>query len=278
MRFPFAIALLLSASNAVAQPVPWPSAVADFATPAEIEAVAASFPASTNMQRRRIAAALDAHDTATALDATRRLAAMGATLSPASRARVAVLVGDAAIAALAPAFDANGAPVGESVTYAEIGTDQHLVEGLIWNPDSRHLYATSVVDRRLLDVRADGAHVVHEGGLGSLFGGAYGSGRLWISAAMIEQTPTGPGFAGLLAVDPANPGAARRIPAPAGATPGDVAVAADGVARRWRPGFPPERSSARRAWRPRRTAACSTSPTIATALPPSIGRVAMYSG
>jgi sugar lactone lactonase YvrE len=181
------------------------------------------------MQRRRIAAALDAHDAAVALDATRRLAAMGATLSPASRARVAALVGDAPIAALAPAFDANAAPVGESSPYAEIGTDQHLIEGLIWDPHGWHLYATSVVDRRLLDVRPDGAHVLLEGGFGSLFGGAYASGRLWISAAMIEQTPAGPGFAGLLAVDPANPAAARRIPAPSGATPGDVAAASDGI-------------------------------------------------
>jgi DNA-binding beta-propeller fold protein YncE len=229
MRFLFVTALLMSASAAPAQPVPWPRAIADFASRAETDAVALQFPNSTNMQRRRIAAALDAHDAAAALDATRRLAAMGATLSPASRARVAALVGDAPIAALASAFDANAAPVGESAPYAEIGTDQRLIEGLIWDPHTWHLYATSVVDRRLLDVRPDGAHILLEGALGSLFGGAYGSGRLWISAAMIEQTPAGPGFAGLLAVDPANPSAAQRIPAPAGATPGDVAVAPDGT-------------------------------------------------
>jgi hypothetical protein len=229
MRFPFATALLFLATAASAQPVPWPRAAADFASRAEIEAVAAQFPNSSNIQRRRIAAALDAHDAPAALDATRRLAAMGATLSPASRARVAALVGDAPIAALAPAFDANGAPAGESVPYAQISADRHLIEGLIWDPDSWHLYATSVVDRRLLDVRADGAHVVLDGA-GSLFGGAYRSGRLWIAAATIEQTPPGPAFAGLIIVDPANPAAARSIPAPSGATPGDAAVAPDGIA------------------------------------------------
>ena len=127
-------------------------------------------------------------------------------------------------------FEANAAPVGESVPYAEIGTDQRLIEGLIWESGAHRLYATSVVDRRLLEIRADGAHVVLEGGLGSLFGGVFASGRLWISAAMIEQTPAGPGFAGLLVLDPANPAAARRIPALAGATPGDAAVALDGTA------------------------------------------------
>lgn len=231
MRLYLAAALLLAASAGPAQPLPWPRAVVEFSSTAEVEAAAASFPNSSSMQRRRIAAALDAHDAAAALDATRRLAAMGATLSPASRARIATLVGEAPIAALADAFDANAAPVVGSVAYGRIGADQHLIEGLIWDPGDRRLYATSVVDRRLLELRADGAHVVLDGGLGSLFGGAYDAarGRLWISVAMIEQTPPGPGFAGLLGLDPANPAAASRIPAPAGATPGDVAVAADGI-------------------------------------------------
>jgi sugar lactone lactonase YvrE len=234
MRFLFAAFLLMFASVAGAQPAPWPRAVLEFASPAEIDAVALQFPNSANMQRRRIAAALDAHDAATALDGTRRLAAMGASLSPPSRARVAALVGEGPIAALAPAFEANAAPAGASIAYGEIGADQHLIEGLIWNPHTNRLYATSIVDRRLLALRADGAHVVLEGGLGSLFGGAYDRARslLWIASAVIEQTPDGPGFTGLVGVDPANPAAARRIPAPAGAAPGDVAVAPDGMVYR----------------------------------------------
>jgi hypothetical protein len=229
MGFLFGVALLLSASHAPARPLPWPHAVAELASPAEIEAVARQFPNSANMQRRRIGAALDTHDAAAALDAMRRLAAMGGTLSPASRARVAALVGETPVAALAQAYDANAAPAGASAPYAEIGPDQHLIEGLIWDGDARRLYATSVADRRLLALRPDGAHVVVDRGAGSLFGGAYASGRLWISAATIEQTPAGPGFAGLLVVDAADPAAARRIPAPAGATPGDVVVAPDGI-------------------------------------------------
>jgi len=231
MRFLFALFLFLSASNGAAQPVPWPRAVAEFTSAAEVEAAAISFPNSANMQRRRIVAALEARDGAAALDATRRLAAMGATLSPPSRALVAPLVGAGPIAALAPVFDANAAPVAGSVAYARIGADQHLVEGLIWNAGSRRLYATTVVGRRLLELRPDGAHVVLEGGLGSLFGGATDPARplLWISSAMMEQTPPGPGFTGLLAVDPANPAAARRIAAPAGATPGDAAIGPDGI-------------------------------------------------
>jgi DNA-binding beta-propeller fold protein YncE len=231
MRILLAAALLFSAQAALAQPVPWPRAVTDFASPAETEAVAAQFPNSSNMQRRRLAAALDAHDASAALDATRRLAAMGATLSPASRARVAALVGEGPIATLAPAFDANAAPAGESRAYAGIGTGQRLIEGLIWDGGGHRLYATSVVDRRLLELREDGAHVLAEGGLGSLFGGAWdpARSRLWIAAALIDQTPDGLGFAGLLGVDPADPRHPQRIPAPAGGTPGDVAVAPDGI-------------------------------------------------
>lgn len=230
MRHLIAIALLCVPALASAQQNAWPQAVAEFPSQAQVESVARQFPNSANMQRRRIVAALDAHDAPTALDAARRLAAMGATLGPASRARVAALVGEEAIAALAPAFEANVAPVGESAPYAEIGTDHHLIEGLIWAAGPHRLYATSVVDRRLLEIRADGAHVLLEGGLGGLFGGASHGGRLWIASAMIEQSAPGPGFVGLLVVDPNDPGTALRIAAPVGATPGDVAVAADGIA------------------------------------------------
>ena len=231
MRLLLAAILLLFAPGVRAQPVPWPRAPVDFASRAEIESAAAAFPNSSNMQRRRLGAALEAHDAAAARDALRRLAAMGATLSPASRARIAELVGAAPVAALASAFEANAAPVGHSEVYATIGTDQHLIEGLIWNGRARRLYATSVVDRRLLEVRPDGVRVVAEGGLGSLLGGAWdpARGRLWISSATIEQSSPGPAFAGLLGVDPADPASARRIPAPAGASPGDVAVAPDGT-------------------------------------------------
>lgn len=230
MRLLIAVALLSASSLVSAQQVAWPAAPAQFASPAQIESVAAQFPNSANMQRRRIAAALDARDAATAIDAMHRLAAMGGTLSAASRGRVAALVGEGPIATLAPAFDANAAPVGESAPYAEIGTDHHLIEGLIWDPGPHRLFATSVVDRRLLEIRADGAHVLLEGGLGSLFGGVAHGGRLWVSSAMIEQSSAGPGFVGLLVVDPNNPAAALRIAAPAGATPGDIAVAADSMA------------------------------------------------
>ena len=75
MRVLLAAFLLLSAAGASAQPIPWPRAVADFASRAEIEHVAAAFPNSANMQRRRLAAALEAHDAPAALDALRRLAA-----------------------------------------------------------------------------------------------------------------------------------------------------------------------------------------------------------
>lgn len=229
MRIVIAVAALLCDSAAAAAPIPWPEAVREIANPG---VTAAAFPNSANLQRRRIAAALETGDAPAALDALRRLAAMGATLSPASRARIAALVGEAPVAALAPSFDANGAPAGESEVYAEIDPGQHLIEGLIWDGGAHRLYATSVVDRRLLAIDADGGHVVLEGRVGSLFGGAWDAAhsRLWIAAAQIEQTPaTGASFTGLVRVDPAHPEAALRIPAPAGATPGDVAVGPDGI-------------------------------------------------
>jgi hypothetical protein len=54
MRFLLAAILLLVAPDLRAQPAPWPRAPVDFASRAEIESVAAAFPNSSNMQRRRL--------------------------------------------------------------------------------------------------------------------------------------------------------------------------------------------------------------------------------
>jgi sugar lactone lactonase YvrE len=183
--------------------------------------------------RRRLAVALDARDKAAALAAARRLAAMGGTLSAASRAKVALLVGGEAMAALAPALDANAAPLAASRLFATIPADQRLIEGLIWQPKTKHLYAASVVSRRLVLLdRHGGAAAVAETGLGSLLGGAWDSRRrlIWLASAVIDETPKdGAMFSGLVGIDPSAPNHRLRLAAPPGAALGDVAVASDGT-------------------------------------------------
>jgi hypothetical protein len=74
-----ATALLASGTAAGDRPAgEWPAAPAGFASAAEIERAAASFPNSMGLQRRRLATAIEAKDTAMALDAADRLASAGA--------------------------------------------------------------------------------------------------------------------------------------------------------------------------------------------------------
>ena len=228
-----AAAWLLTGFAAPGRAIDWPKAPRDLSSSAELVAASAQFPNSSNLARRQLGAALAAGDAAAARDAAGRLAAMGGTLSAASRAKVADLAGAAPIAALAPLFEANAAPLLASRLFTTIPVDQPLIEGLIWEPVSRRLYAASVVGRRLLvlDGRG-GARVVAQGGLGSLLGGAWDPvrRRIWLASAVIEETPKdGASFNGLVGVDPRKPGAPLLVPAPAGAALGDVAAAPDGT-------------------------------------------------
>jgi hypothetical protein len=210
----------------------WPSAPREFASRADIERAAAAFPNSMGLQRRRLAAALDARDARSALDSARRLAAGGAGLSPAGRAQVEALVGADSMRGLNARFDANAGPIVGSRPGLAVAPVHRLIEGLAVDPRSRQLYVTSVVDRQLVAVHPrDGSRRLNSGEAGSLLGVAFDrrSHRLWAASAVLDETPKAEGvFSGLISVDPGDPERSFRIPAPAGATPGDVAVAADG--------------------------------------------------
>ncbi|HYJ81760.1 MAG TPA: hypothetical protein VEW26_02825, partial [Allosphingosinicella sp.] len=63
-------ALLASAAAARGRPAAdWPAAPASFASAAEVERAAEAFPNSMGLQRRRLAAAIEARDPVLALDA-----------------------------------------------------------------------------------------------------------------------------------------------------------------------------------------------------------------
>jgi len=213
----------------------WPAAVREFASPDEAVRVASLFPNSAGMQRRRLAAALQARDPAAAADSLDRLARMGAVLSEAARAQAATLIGPEAMAPIAARFAANAAPLAASLLHASVPAGHELVEGIIWDSAARRLYATTVVGRALLAVGPGGTSVAAPAGPGSLFGAAYDPDRnwIWVATASVEQTPKVEfAFAGLTVFDPDRPLEPRRIPVPAGVTanPGDVAVARDGTA------------------------------------------------
>lgn len=212
----------------------WPAAVRDFSSPEQMLRVAALFPNSSGMERRRLNVAMQAKDAAAALASVRRLATLGAVMSPGAQAQVAQLVGEEGMSPLRVRFGANMTAIAASRVHYTIPTDYELVEGLIWDSNARRLYATTVVGRQLLALDPGEISVaVSDAGFGSLLGGAYDPvrRRLWVSSATVEQTPKGvTPFVGLISYDTATRSLAR-IPAPEGldATPGDVAVARDGT-------------------------------------------------
>ena len=163
----------------------WPVAVREFASPEQMIEVAAQFPNSSGMQRRRLGVAFEAGDSAAVLDALRRLAAMGAVLSDTALQQMKTMVGEEMLAPIAADFAANAAPIAASRVHAAIPAEHRLVEGLVWDPEQRQLYATTVVDRSLLAVSEDRTTVAASEVSGSLFGGAYDpiGDRLWISSA-----------------------------------------------------------------------------------------------
>ncbi|MDB5692942.1 MAG: hypothetical protein JWO81_2005 [Alphaproteobacteria bacterium] len=228
------IALLLLAGAAPRQdrPAVWPSAERTLDDKEAILRAAADFPHSSQLQRRLLGAALEAKNAAQALGALERLAAMGGTLSQPSRALLVPLVGAAAMARLAPLFDANAAPIGGSRIFATIPADDQLVEGLAWDDRRHELYAASVYERRLFRLDPpDRASAVTQAQPAGLFGTQYDARRgvLWLASSVAGAFANAPGgFNGIVRVDPG--GGTLRIPAPAGAGQGigDVVVAADG--------------------------------------------------
>jgi hypothetical protein len=234
----FAAAILVAAGSAppraAAPPSPWPAAARQLRDHRTLARAAADFPSSSQLQRGLLGAALEAKDSAEAIDALDRLAGMGATLSQPSRDLLAPLVGAAAMRRLAPLFDANAASRGESRVFATVPATDQLIEGLAWNARRQELYATSVHDRMLFRLERPGGAVpltsVQPGGL---FGITFDArrGAFWIAASVAGGFQGGAGgFNGVIRIDAAT-GRLRRIAAPAGAGEGigDIAVARDGT-------------------------------------------------
>jgi sugar lactone lactonase YvrE len=201
------------------------------ADPAAIVALSERFPESATMLRRAIAAAIPLASEAQLRVALERLAAMGYALSPAGLQAVAERL-PAEGAALTARFEANRTPAGASALAIEIPADRHLIEGLAWDAPRRRLFAASVAGRELLVHDARGWRAVPGVEAGSLFGLAVDAPRnlLWLTSGAVAQTPSPEtAFRGLIALDLRTLRVVRRIPAPAGGSPGDLAVAPDGT-------------------------------------------------
>lgn len=230
-RWIAAVVLLSAAMTAAAAepPPPWPAAPREL-RPERAASLTAAFPESAQVQRLALGACLERRDAAGAMAAATRLAAMGATLSVASREKLAALIGADATARLAVRFDANAAPVAASATVTSIPADVQIVEGLAWDRRRRILYGTSVFDHALLRLTPSRRVVAAGGELGGLFGAVWDAQRrrVWTASSPTDFGDQHGSFSGLVAIDPRS-AAVAYMPAPAGARLGDVALAPDGT-------------------------------------------------
>ena len=212
------IAALAAAAPAIAQP----------------GETAASVQVSSANVRRALGQAVEAGDREAATANIWLLARMGGSLSTASRARIASLVGGAGATAL-PAeltelLDANAVPREASVVLGAVPTQHRLIEGVAFDPVRRRLFVGSVVDRRLLVQDPQGWSPVPIANLGGVFGLAVDAERrlLWLATGPAEPVPDAEtAFAGLVAIHLDRLTEARRIAMP-GVQPGDVTLGSDG--------------------------------------------------
>ncbi len=200
------------------------------------DALVAAAPANNGVLRSAIATALAAHDTARLKRWLDRFVRQGGGLSDAARAAIRAEAGGAIVPSIWQAIEANSRALGIARVVARLPAGAHLIEGVAY--DRRHgtLFASSVVDRVIFRIDADGAPEVAvalgeaAGSPMALFADA-ARGLLW---AAVDGDPFGgdaPGSGGLLRISPRT-GAHRLIPGPGG-TPlhlGDVTVGPDGTA------------------------------------------------
>ncbi|WP_380877452.1 SMP-30/gluconolactonase/LRE family protein [Sphingomonas sp. DBB INV C78] len=203
---------------------PWPDSPAEAADPAH-------FPESAMVLRGAIGDAIEKGDKQAVAKGAATLAAMGSGLRPESRARIAPFLDPEQRDALSRQFDDNVDAVTLSVLEAEIPAEHRIVEGVAWDAKTQRLFASTVIDGRLLVREGKTWRTVPlQGPVGGLFGMAVDAPRrlLWLTSGLAEQVAKPEkAFRGLIAVDLDRLTVVRRVPIATG-SPGDLAVAADG--------------------------------------------------
>lgn len=199
----------------------------------ELQALLAMFPDSASVRRRLLNAYLEAERPADALAEAVELVRRGYVFSPGAQEMLLGLAPTEAQRGLLALQGANAEPVESSALLASVPADVQLVESVWRDPRSGNLFVTSVVSRGLHVRRGDGEwEAIPLTGAGSLSGLAAdsASGLLWAGSGVFDQTPEpATAFRGLIAVDPATGREARRLAAPADASPSDLAVGEGGT-------------------------------------------------
>jgi len=190
-----------------------------------------NFPFSPFVLRRHLREAHDKGDSAEVVTTLGQLAEIGYAPTEATLQLLSRHMSEAEMAELKARFADNIKPVEASRLVDSIPVEHRLVEGIAWDARGKRLFAATVVSRALLVREPDGWRRVAGLETGSLFGLAIDRRRnlLWAASGRVEQTPSPEtAFRGLIAVDLRTLREVRRLPAPEGGSPADIAVGRDG--------------------------------------------------
>jgi hypothetical protein len=231
-----AAAALAFAAPAAAEAPEWhqvDAAAGRIADVEGLERLVQAFPDSASVHLRLLNAYLETERPADALNEAVTLVERGYAFSSAAQQFLLSLGPTDKQGEMLALQARNGMAIEASRGLATVPADAHLVESVWRDPRSGDLFATSVVSRALYVRRGDGDwQIMPLAGAGSLSGLAFdaAAGVLWVASGVFDQTPDPQSaFRGLIALDPATGRETRRLPAPAGGSPSDLAVVEGGT-------------------------------------------------
>jgi hypothetical protein len=238
----FAVALMLALAVAVParaqyEPAPVWQAV-DAGTGrltgvTDLQALLVMFPDSASVRRRLLNAYLEAERSADALAEAVELVRRGYAFSPAAQEMLVTLGPTEEQRSVLGLQSTHAESTEASTLLATVPAEIHLVESVWRDPRSGDLFVASVVSRALHVRRGEGAWTPIElEGAGSLTGMGFDprSGLLWLGSGVFDQTPDpATAFRGVIAIDPATGHEKRRIAAPEGGSPSDLAIDGNGT-------------------------------------------------
>jgi hypothetical protein len=223
---------LLVGGPAAAQLPAWEIPQGNLRTAPALSLLAASFPDSAAMQRRILAAAHQAGDSARVLAALERLAALGYAPTQQTMDQLRPHLSGGSASALDARFQANRRALSASRVEASIPAEHRLVEGIAWDSRRQRFFAATVVGRSLLVQDGDTWRPLSGIEGGSLFGLAIDEARniLWVASGRADPTPSPESaFRGLIAVDLESLAVVRRLAVEGEGSPADIALGPDGT-------------------------------------------------
>ncbi len=198
-----------------------------------LEQLAADFPDSASVRLRLLNAQLGAENLIGGYEQVEWLTDRGYAFSAGAEGQLVAMFNGEQAGALSQRFADDPAIIATSSTAATIPATIALPEAVLYDPQQRRMFATSVVSRGLfVQEQGEEWRQLPLANTGSLAGIALDAprGLIWVGSGVVEQTPDpASAFRGVIAIDRITLEERRRVPAPAGVTISDIAVGPDGT-------------------------------------------------